>query len=192
MDLKLSWDLFVIVFFAIVAAYSFIIGRQSTLKIIIGTYIAALSADGLGNIFNLYVGQSTFFDKLVKFIGYAGGAANFSSVLKIIFFIVIIVILTIFGDYEIAEPPHGSGLTGMFALMIIAVLSGGLILSTIIVFANGSFIGGNTLISDNFRAVYDQSKMVRTLLDWHDFWFSMPGVVFALTSIMQRNQPSDH
>jgi len=188
MDLKLSWDLFVIVFFAIVTAYSFIIGRQDTLKIIIGTYIATLTADGLGNVFQKLIGNSSFFDKLVKFIGYGGGVANFSSILKILFFITIIVLLTIFGDFEVKGPSHHRSSVNMLFLFILSILSCGLILSTIIVFANGgSLIGGVTGISDSFKEVYEQSRFVKALLDWHDFWFSLPGLVLVSFSLFQKN-----
>ena len=116
MDLKLSWDLFVIVFFAIVTAYSFIIGRKDTLKIIIGTYIATLSADGFGNIFQRFIGDTAFFEKLVKFVGYGSGAADLSSIIKIILFIAMIVVLTIYGDYEVHEPAEQPGFIGLLTL----------------------------------------------------------------------------
>jgi hypothetical protein len=54
-NLRLSWDLFIIVFFGVIIAYSFIIGRNQTLKIIIATYMAILTADGLGNLFQTYL-----------------------------------------------------------------------------------------------------------------------------------------
>ena len=50
MEINLSWDLFVIVFFAVIIAYSFIIGRNQTLKVIIASYIAILASDGIGNL----------------------------------------------------------------------------------------------------------------------------------------------
>ena len=188
MDLKLSWDLFVIVFFAIVTAYSFIIGRQDTLKIIIGTYIATLTADGLGNVFQSLIGNSSFFEKLVKFIGYGGGVSNFSSILKILFFITIIVLLTIYGDFEVKEIVARRGSVNLMVLFFLSILSCGLILSTIIVFANGgSLIGGVTEISDSFKEVYEQSRFVKGLLDWHDLWFSLPGLALVMFSLFQKN-----
>lgn len=189
MDLQLSWDLFIIVFFAIVTAYSFIIGRRDTLKIIIATYIATLSADGLGNIFERLVGETSFFAKLVAFIGYSGGVGQFASVMKILIFIAVIVFLTIYGDYEVQDPPEQNAFISLLTLSSLAILSGGLILSTIIVFANGgSLINGTAAISESFKAVYEQSRFVRGLLDWHDLWFALPGVVFVAISIFQRNR----
>jgi hypothetical protein len=191
MDLKLSWDLFVIVFFAIVTAYSFIIGRRDTLKIIIGTYIATLTADGIGNIFEKIFAQTTFFNKLIAFIGYSGDTLQLASILKILLFIAIIVLLTIYGDYEVDPPPQQHAFINLLFLAILSLLSGGLILSTIIVFANGgSLIGGTTAISESFQVVYEQSRFVKGLLDFHDIWFSLPGLVFVLISIFQRKRPT--
>ncbi len=191
MDLKLSWDLFIIVFFAIVTAYSFIIGREDTLKIIIGTYVATLSADGFGNLFEKFVGQTSFFTKLIKFLGLEGGPTELTGIFKILLFITVIVLLTIFGDYEVQEAPEQNSFIKILILSTLAILSGGLILSTVIVFANGgSLISGTSAISDTFKNVYDQSRLVRGLLDWHDVWFALPGLLFVGISIIQKNKSS--
>lgn len=189
MDLKLSWDLFIIVFFAIVTAYSFIIGRKETLKIIIATYIATISADGLGNIFEKIANQSTFFFKLASFLGYAGGIGQFASILKVLVFIAIIVLLVIYGDYQVDDPPAQNAAINLALLTLLSLLSGGLILSSIIVFANGgSLISGTASIAESFKNVYEESRFVRGLLDWHDIWFALPGLLFVVISILQRNK----
>jgi hypothetical protein len=189
MDLKLSWDLFVIVFFAIVAAYSFIIGRKETLKIIIATYIGTLCADGLGNIFQGALQTSPSLPRMLEFMGFSGGVFQFSSVFKILLFIAIIVILTIWGDYEVDDPQNENAFISLGVLTLLSVLSCGLILSTIIVFANGgSLIGGTASITPAFANVYEQSRLVKNLLDWHDAWFALPGLAFVVISIFQRNR----
>jgi len=189
MDLQLSWDLFIIVFFAIVTAYSFIIGREDTLKIIIGSYVATLCADGFGNLFEKFVGQTSFFTKLIKFLGLDGGPAQLTGIFKILLFITIIVLLTIFGDYEVQEAPEQNTFIKILTITALALLSGGLILSTIIVFANGgSLISGTAAISDTFKTVYEQSRFVRGLLDWHDIWFALPGMMFVFISVIQKNK----
>jgi len=99
-------------------------------------------------------------------------------------------LLTIFGDYEVADPPDKNVFFNLITLTVLSLLSGGLILSTIIVFANGgSLIDSTALISDSFQAVYDESRFVKGLLDWHDIWFALPGLAFVLISIFQRNKP---
>ena len=59
MNIVLSWDLFIVVFFSVIIAYSFIVGRNQTIKIIIGTYMATLAADGVANLAHKYLGGPT-------------------------------------------------------------------------------------------------------------------------------------
>src|SRR3990167_7087198 len=69
MDLTLSWDLFISFFFAVVTAYSFIIGKHQTLTILIAVYIAILATQGLGNIFVKFSGESEPVFRIFKVLG---------------------------------------------------------------------------------------------------------------------------
>lgn len=186
----LSWDLFIMVFFSIVVAYSFIIGRKDIMKIIIATYIATLCADGVGNLVSTIIQGSNFLPRLFSLVGVAADPLQTFAFVKIILLITIVVILTIAGDYEVEEPPAGyHPFIKLLSVTFLAILSGGLILSSILVFANGgSLIDGTNQINQGLLAVYKQSRFVRLLLDWHDIWFSLPGIVFCLISILQRNK----
>jgi len=185
MNLRLSWDLFIIVFFSIVTAYSLIIGRNGTLKVIIATYISILCSDGLGNLFALSMAKSAFFQKLISFFGIGGGINQTVAITKIGLFIALIVALTIHGVYTVELEEHGK-LVSWSLMIFLAVLSGGLIVSTIIVFANGgSLINGAGGISQDFMAVYDESRLIKIMLDWHDLWFSLPGLALIVLSLIQ-------
>ena len=95
MDIRLSWDLFVLVFFGIVIAYSFIIGRNQTLKVIIACYMAILSADGLGNIFKQYI-----FPAMPSL--QSGTEADTALIfLKIFVFVLAIVLIAIKGGFYV-------------------------------------------------------------------------------------------
>ena len=50
MDLTLSWDLFIVFFFSVVTAYSFIIGKHQTLTTLVAAFIAILATQGLGHV----------------------------------------------------------------------------------------------------------------------------------------------
>ncbi len=63
MNIQLTWDLFILVFFVVIVAYSLIIGRGNTLKVILGTYVAALAADAFGNIFGALWLDHLFLEK---------------------------------------------------------------------------------------------------------------------------------
>jgi hypothetical protein len=91
MGLELSWDLFIIVFFGIVVAYSFIIGRNNNLKVILATYVAALAADAVGNLFANTLAMSESFMKLMK-IFYITTPIEAVVLVKIIFFMTVIIL----------------------------------------------------------------------------------------------------
>ena len=49
-NLTLSWDLFIVVFFAIIVSYSFIIVQHQSMKVIIASYIGIIATQGIGNV----------------------------------------------------------------------------------------------------------------------------------------------
>lgn len=182
-----SWDLFIIVFFAIVVAYSFIIGRNYTLKIIIASYIATLAADGLGNILEVYL------------IGRNADAAiiNFNidgqtlALTKITVFVVTIVLIAIKGSFHIDLPPERQKFLNFFMTASYGVLSAGLLISTILVYASGvSFVAASSGgAAGALAGVYENSFLVRMMIDGYSWWFSLPAIAFVLSSFLA--EPSE-
>ncbi len=175
-----SWDLFIIVFFAIVVAYSFIIGRNYTLKIIIATYIAILAADGMGNLLERYfVGG----DPIIPVL-----ANNFTAqtlvLTKVIVFVVTIVLIAIKGSFHIDLPPEKQKLVNFFMTSTYGILSAGLLIATILVYVSGvSFVeGGQT--ANLMTEVYNTSFLARLMIDGYSWWFSLPAVAFVLSSFL--------
>lgn len=182
--LKLSWDLFVIVLFTIVVAYSFIIGREKTLRVIIGTYLAILTADGLGNLFKQYIFSSKDFVYLLKSIGL--GPEDYTLILiKIVVCIAAIVIITVRGGFSVTSNFLNGGVVGIIMNSIFGFLSAGLLISTFLVYASGaSFVSGNvTLTSHALSEAYNQSEMIRLMINNYNFWFSVPALAFLITSL---------
>lgn len=186
MNLRLSWDLFIVVFFAIVTAYSLIIGRNQTLKVIISTYISILCADGIGNILSSSLSNSAFFQKLISFFGIAGGVLQTTFIVKISLLIIGIVFLTRGSLFEVEVEDHTS-FVRLGVLILFSILSAGLMVSTIIVFANGgSLITGSTSITSDFGEIYKQSRLVQIMLEGHNLWFAAPAVAFVVMSILSK------
>jgi len=187
---NLSWDLFIFVFFAIVLAYSFIIGRKGTTKIILSSYVAILTTDGIGNgIGNFISGQfaeSEALKKSIAFIGFTGGIFQFTAFSKIALLIALIVVIAKWGSFDV-EVQESTGLSRFALNALLAFFSGGLILSIILVFANGgSLITGSSPASAEFTQVYNQSRLIKFMLDWHNFWFAAPGAIFAISSFLDK------
>lgn len=187
--LKLSWDLFVVVIFAVIIAYSLIIGKANTLKVIIGSYLAILSADGLGNLFKQYVFSSKEVMMFFKLFGMSNEDKTMILV-KVLVFIAAIVIIAMKGGFEVHSGIGKHGVIGLIMNLIFGFLSAGLVISTLLIYVSGaSFVGGSVSILNNTLAsAYAESQMVKLMIDNYNFWFALPAVCFLITSLFHKKE----
>lgn len=182
MDINLSWDLFVIVFFAVIIAYSFIIGRNHTFKVIIASYIAILTADGIGNLIERYLlGDSAVFGKLELANPVAG-----MIILKIFIFVATIVLIATRGRFTINVDHSDSSAVNIILNLTYGILSAGLITSTILIYTSGaSLVQESTMaLNETVMAMYRDSLMVQTMIDNYNIWFSLPAITFVVSSFL--------
>lgn len=177
-NIRLSWDLFVLVFFGVVIAYSFIIGRNQTIKIIIATYMAMLTADGLGNLFETYILPTA-----PTLQGEPGAQAL--VLLKIFVFVLTIVLIAVRGGFQVDLAPEGSIVTRILANLSFGILNAGLMVSTLLVYlTGGSFVTG-TVHSSLQTNLYAQSQFIQTIVDHYDVWFALPALAIVFMSFFQ-------
>ncbi len=190
MNLNLSWDLFILVFFGVVTAYSFIIGRDQTLKVIIGTYVAILCADGLGNLFAKYFVSSQPFLRFLKFFS-IGSESQAIIFFKIIVLIIIVVLIAVRGLFQVNAQDNKPVSLKLVVLLILSLLSAGLMMSAVLVFISGaSLIDPATHSSSLLTDVYKSSRFVRIMLDYANIWFLLPGISFVILSILHKKSAS--
>lgn len=186
---SLSWDLFIIVFFTVIIAYSFIIGKNQTLKVIVGTYIAILTADGLGNIVQHYLLEPT---PLLKALSVE---ANDKALIffKVVVFISTIVIISVKGGFEVNISNEKSGWLRAITTFICGFLNAGLIISTVLIYVSGmSFIQGELDITNNFIfGLYEQSELVRLMINNYNLWFFLPALTFVFFSFVQEEREAE-
>lgn len=189
MDLRLTWDLFILVFFAIIIAYSFILGKDATLKIILGTYASALAADAAGNLFGKYFATSKSFLAAMSKLG-LGGDKDAAIIAKIIIFVVMILLFTVKGSFTVDA--HGGKTTGMRVLFtgIYGFLSAALIVSTVLMYVSGiSFITGSfTPGAASILAFSGQSPFIQKMLDYYNVWFLLPAVTILAGSFLSSRE----
>lgn len=177
-DIRLSWDLFIVVFFGIVIAYSFIIGRNSTLKVIISSYMAILCADGVGNLLNNYV--------LPNLTGLNASQGDQALILlKIFIFVLVIVILAIKGGFFVDVLEDQAISTRLIATTAFGFLNGGLIVSTILVYVSGgSFVAGTLDVAKSTN-IYLESELVQLMINNYDLWFALPAIAIVVVSFFE-------
>jgi len=182
MEINLSWDLFVIVFFAVIIAYSFIIGRNQTLKVIIASYIAILTADGIGNLIKYYFVGENAASATVNLTSEAGGLV----VIKIFIFVLTIVLVATRGRFTMNMSRPTSSIVNIILTLTYGVLSAGLITSTILIYTSGSSLvqETNVIMNEAVLAMYRNSVMVQTMINNYNIWFSLPAITFVISSFL--------
>lgn len=184
MDIQLSWDLFILVFFVVIVAYSLIIGTDRTLKVILGTYVAALAADALGNLVGKSLNGSPAFESILDFAA-VGNESEAVVFVKVLSFVALVIIFAVKGAFEVDTVEDRSALVRAILNGIYAGMSAGLIISVILVFVSGvSFVGGGSPETPGTALweLYNQSRFVRSLLGNAYLWFSVPALSFVIHS----------
>ncbi len=174
MDLTLSWDLFIVVFFAMVIAYGFIIGKHSSVKLIIALYIATVAVQGLGNILARVTGESK---ALLVVLGLSFDSTVLSTTKLIIFAAAVIFIMIRGGiNIEYAKEPGSILSTAITALFGFA--TAGLLLSSLLTFVAGSALLDATLAeAATFSPIIQNSKLMQLLIFNQDLWFALPALL---------------
>lgn len=180
MEINLSWDLFVIVFFTVIIAYTFIIGRNQSIKVIISTYIAILAADGVSNLIDLYFLGA---NPTIKAFDFGSSEGNL-VLIKIAIFVLCIVLITTRGKFNIDVSQSNSLTMRIILALAYGVLSAGLITSTILMYASGVSLvqESDVIMNKAVLSIYQESKLVRLMINNYNVWFSLPAVAFVVSS----------
>ncbi|MBI5414636.1 hypothetical protein HZA38_03930 [Candidatus Peregrinibacteria bacterium] len=186
MDVTLSWNLFIGVFFLIIVAYSFVIGKSQTMKVILSSYMAILAADGAGNLLQTY-----FFgaDPVLKVLVVQTDSTGF-ILLKISIFVFLTVLLTTRGAFHIELHQDQSKFISLFLTGAYGIMSAALTISTILVYISGvSILGASAVLAESpIVSIAEQSSLVRTMVENYSLWFALPAVVFTFSSLFARGE----
>lgn len=183
MNLTLSWDLFIIVFFALVITYTFILGKKESVKIIISTYIAIVAVQGLGNVLTRVTGYTG------DMLGYFGLSTQMPtlSIVKLILFIAVIIFLAVRAGFDVAytketNPIINGVLTGLFGFA-----TSGLLLSTVLTYVAGVPLLDMSLSKTAaLSPVIQQSQMMQIMLLNQDLWFSLPALLLIAVGFLSN------
>lgn len=179
MDFALSWNLVLLSSFVLAFAYNFILGQNATVKLIISTYIAILTADGVADILKIYV-----FDVAPGFNTLVGDhKALFFIVLRIALFLISIVVFSMKGGFVIELEKHEHWAFRGFLHAIFAVLSGALFIATVLIYLSGNSFVEGMLFASNIE-IYKESFIAQILIDYYQVWFSLPAITFLVTSFL--------
>lgn len=166
-----TWDLLIVIFFIIITIYSTIVGRNTTTKIIVATYIAILATDGLGYLLETGL-DKTNPELLLRLI-----------ILKISALFLIILFITAKGKFSVDYGRDDSIITLVATNSAFGFLSAGLIISTILV-----YIGGGNIINTANMNIYSGSSLASVIVENYYLWITLPiAAAFILMSLTEED-----
>lgn len=177
MNFDLSWDLLALVVGGVVFAYNFILGQNSTLKLIISIYISVLASDGVAEIIKMLV-----FDT-------SAGLQSMSIekeqtifiIIRMVLFIIGLVWLVSKGGFKISVGRYSHWTGRSIIHVVFSMLSMLLFLSTIVILVSGYSLFTGVEYAREI-ALYQESKFIRILIEYYQIWFSLPAVAFLVSS----------
>lgn len=183
MNIQLSWDLFIIVFTAIITAYSFIIGRRHTIKIIMAVYVAFLAADGLGYFIKETLGFR------IPSVAFGFDPASAAVITTILLFIFFIVILARHNSFDVLLDDESGGIAYFLSTAYTAILCALLMVSCILFFLSGNTF---TIVDQSLNnpaminAVAAQSNIARSIIQYFHVWFFLPAFSLIFFTFVQK------
>ena len=177
MEIALTWNLVILSAFIMLSAYSFLLGQDSTIKLILSIYIAILASDGLAGVLKRFVfDPSPGFQQL-----FGEHEVQVFIWIRIILLIVAVVIFVVKSGFHIHLEKHEKAIIRFLIHGLFSALSALLFLSTLLIYMSGnSFVEGMMFAKE--IVIYEESLLAQILLDYYQVWFSLPAIAFLITS----------
>lgn len=183
MTLTLSWDLFIIVFFAIVISYSFIIGKTQSVKVIMAAYVAIIATQGIGNVMQRLSGESAVAMQVM------GVGLNFSmlAAAKIFLFALFVILLAMRSGITIGSGKDSSSVVGMLFTGLFGFSTAGLIVSTVLTYATGGgVLDMSVTVSPEILPLVQESRILLVILLNQDLWFTLPALLIIVAGFLRE------
>lgn len=185
MQLSLTWDLLVIVFFAVILAYSFIVGKDESVKIVIASYIAIVAVQAVGNLLGYLAGSS---QDVTAMLGFTVDG-NMVSTAKLILFVAMIIFLAIRGGFEMEYAKEIGGVWEPVVTGAFGFATAGLLLTALLTYIGAKPILDATLAeAPLLQPLLAESALVRFMTDWQNIWFSFPAFLLVIVGFFNRRR----
>jgi hypothetical protein len=185
MELSLTWDLLVIVFFAVIVAYSFIVGKDESVKIIIASYIAIIAVQAIGNILMTFTGDTQSWADILGL----GLDMNIVSTIKLVLFVAMIIGIAIRGGFEMEYAKDLDGVWNPIATAAFGFATSGLLLVALLTYVSAKPLLDETLgTAPLLQPLLKDSTLVQIMVDYQNIWFCLPAVLLlAVGFLSNRN-----
>lgn len=182
--LTLTWDLFIIVFVALVIAYSFIIGKEESATVIVATYVAIVAVESVGHLLAASGGV------LTEPFARAGIPLDppVIATVKLASLITVVILLATRGGLQITYERTLGSATNVALTALLGCAKAALLLTTLATSIAGLPLLSTTAASPHplFVPLLQDSHLLALLLTYRDVWFALPAGILLITGILAR------
>lgn len=183
-NITLSWDLFIVVFFAIVMSYAFLIGKDQSMKVIIASYIAVIATQGIGNVLMRLVGDG---DAVFRAVGIPLDI-TLISLSKIFVFALCIIIFVTRSGIDLTHDKDTGTILSILYTALFGFSTAGLIISTVLTYVGGNGILDTAIVSSSVLTPLIQSSMLMQLMILNqDIWFTLPAFLIVAVGLIHND-----
>jgi hypothetical protein len=183
-QLSLSWDLFIVVFFAIVMSYSFIIGKHQSMKVIIASYIAIIATQGIGNVLTRLMGGS---EAMLQSMGIPMDD-TLIALAKIFLFALCVIMFVIRSGIDVSYEHDSGTILNIVYTALFGFSTAGLIVSTILTYAAGSGILDSAIAADSLIApLAENSTLMQLMILNQDIWYTLPAFLIIAMGFLHSD-----
>jgi len=180
----MSWDFFIAVFLALVIAYSFIIGKHESVKVIVAAYVAIVAVQGIESFAIRYAPLITqslanLHLTLTPFV---------VALIKLGLFILAVILLTLRGGLAVSYEGEPGMVTNTAITGLLGIAKAGLLLSTLTTYVAGVPLmhGTAVAVAPWLVPLLEQSVILRVILDYRDLWFALPAFTLLLVDLLSK------
>ena len=183
MDITLTWDLVIVVFFAVVTAYSFLVGKHQCVKVIVATYISLVAVQGLVTLIGRFGGEYLLLEQSLGF----HLEDDILSSAKLLFFMLVMILVAVRGGFLVEYGKVDWNVMNVLATGAFGLSTAALILSTLLAYVSGlPLLSGELAFSPVIAPILGQSELLRLIVEYQDVWFALPAVLLVVVGFYDQ------
>ena len=183
MEIALTWNLVLISAFVMLFAYHFLLGPSATIKLMLSIYISILTADGVAGLLKKFAFEAS--PGLQNIFGTI--ELEIFSAIRIVLLLFAVVVLVVKSNFHVAMERHDHWGVRIGIHSVFSMLSAILFLATILIYISGSSFVEGMLFAREIM-IYEESLIAQVLIDYYQFWFSLPALAFLVISFFFKSK----
>ena len=182
-SLTLSWDLIIVVFFAVIMSYVFMVGSTQAVRLIVATYIAVIATEGLAIVLGRLIGSPA---EMLSSIGMPADP-SVVSLGKVFCILLGMLVVLVRSGLEVSWTKGNGSIMRIIATTLLGFSAAGLIASAILAAIAGSGILGS-IVPESGQILPSSTSLTELLIGNRAVWYALPAFVLIVLGLAEGQE----